>query len=166
MLLRHISGKEFVFSFHDPQKTFIDRFYRKNLNPVLRSKSDRDWSGFVFNRDHNRDCRFKNGIRLEDENRRSILRSKSRIDFHMKIGIRFHVPSALEVPKPVFNRDPICRWKSRIDFHMKIGIRLRNENRLLFFPERFSIAIVIAIAVSKSEPDYETMLFWNHYSLL
>jgi hypothetical protein len=34
MLLRHISGKEFVFSFHGPQKTFIDRFYRKNRDPV------------------------------------------------------------------------------------------------------------------------------------
>jgi len=78
------------------------------------------------------------------------LRSKSLIDFHMKIGIRFYVPSVLAVPKPVFNRDPICRSKSLIDFPMKIGIRLRNENRSLIFPERFSIAIVIAIAVLKT----------------
>jgi hypothetical protein len=38
---------------------------------------------------------------------------------------------------------------------MKIGIRLRNENRLLIFPERFLIAIVIAIAVLKSGSGYE-----------
>jgi hypothetical protein len=87
------------------------------------------------------------------------LRLKSLIDFHMKIGIRFHVPSVLVVPKPVFDRDPICRRKLQIDFTGKIGIRLRNENRLLIFLERFSIAIVIAITFSKSGPDYEMMLF-------
>jgi hypothetical protein len=52
------------------------------------------------------------------------MRSKSLIDFHMKIGIRFHVPSVLAVPEPVFNRRSILRSKSQIDFHMKIGIRL------------------------------------------
>jgi hypothetical protein len=31
---------------------------------------------------------------------------------------------------------------------LKIGIRLRNENRLLIYPDWFSISIVIAIAVS------------------
>ena len=50
------------------------------------------------------------------------MRSKSLIDFHMKIGIRFYVPSVLVVPKPVFNRRSILRSKSLIDFHMKIGI--------------------------------------------
>jgi hypothetical protein len=50
------------------------------------------------------------------------------------------------------------RSKSLIDFHMKIGIRLRNENRSLIFPERFLIAIMIAIAVSKLGSDYEMML--------
>jgi len=87
------------------------------------------------------------------------LRSKSLIDFHLKIGIRFHAPSVLVVPEPDFNRDPICSSKSLIDFHMKIGIRSRDENRSAIFPERFSIAIVIAIAVSKPEPDCEMMHF-------
>jgi hypothetical protein len=77
----------------------------------------------------------------------------------MKIGIRFHVPSVLAVPKPVFNHRSILRSKSLIDFTGKIGIRLRNENRLLIFPERFSFAIVIAIAVLKSGSDREMMLF-------
>jgi len=77
----------------------------------------------------------------------------------MKIGIRFHVPFVLVGPEPVFNRDPICRSKSQIDFIAKIGIRLRNENRSLIFPERFSIAIVIAIAVSKPGPGCEMMFF-------
>ncbi len=78
------------------------------------------------------------------------MKSKSLIDFHTKIGIRFHVPSVLAVPEPVFNRNPICRSKSLIDFHMKIGIRFADQNRFLIFPERFSIAIGIAIAVSTS----------------
>jgi hypothetical protein len=63
-------------------------------------------------------------------------------------------------PKPVFDRDPICRLKSQVDFPVKIGIRLRNENRLLIFPERFSIAIVIAIAFSKSGPDRKPREFF------
>jgi hypothetical protein len=33
---------------------------------------------------------------------------------------------------------------------MKIGIRFADQNRFLIFPERFSIAIGIAIAVSTS----------------
>jgi hypothetical protein len=41
---------------------------------------DPDW---FFDRDHGCDCSFK-------------------------IGIRFHVPSAIAVPEPVFNRDVIC----------------------------------------------------------
>jgi hypothetical protein len=127
-----------------------------------RMAIDPDW--FLI-RDHDRDCIFKIGIRLRNENRGSILRSISLIDFPTKIGIRFHVPSALAVPEPVFNRRSILRSKSMIDFPMKIGIRLRNENRLRIFPERFSIAIVIAIAVLKSAHVCEMMLCRNHLKL-
>jgi hypothetical protein len=77
----------------------------------------------------------------------------------MKTAIRFHVPPVLAGPEPVSSRDPVCRSKSQIDFTGKIGIRLRNENRSLIFPERFSIAIVIAIAVSKPGPGCEMMFF-------
>jgi hypothetical protein len=104
--------------------------------------------------------------RARNENRRPILRSKSLIDFHIKIGIRFHVPSAHAVPEPGFNRDPICRSKSLIYFSMKIGIRLCNENRSAIFPEWFTIAIVIAIAFSKPEPACEMMHFKNHYQII
>jgi hypothetical protein len=47
----------------------------------------------------------------------------------------------------------------RIDFTGKIRFRLRDENRLLIFPEQFSIAIVIAIAVLKSEPVWKIHSF-------
>jgi hypothetical protein len=67
----------------------------------------------------------------------------------METGIRFHVLSAPAVPEPVFNRDPIKK-KSQIDFAGKTGIRLRNENRLLIFPERFSIAIAIAFSKTRT----------------
>jgi hypothetical protein len=40
-------------------------------------------------RDHDRDSPFKTGIRFHNENRGSILRSKSRIDFRTKIDQRF-----------------------------------------------------------------------------
>ena len=81
------------------------------------------------------------------------MRSKTLIDFHMKIGIRFHVPSVLAVPEPVFNRRSILRLKSLIDFHMKIGIRFCDQNRIAIDPDWFLIAIVIAIAGSKSGSD-------------
>jgi hypothetical protein len=51
------------------EKTSIDRVFRKNRDPVLRSKSDRDRAGFAFDRDHDRDCSFKIAIRLRNENR-------------------------------------------------------------------------------------------------
>jgi hypothetical protein len=142
------------------------RLHFQNRDPVAKWKSITDFSGTVFDRDRDRDCSFKTGIRLRNENRRSILRSKSLIDFPMKIRIRFHVPSVFAGPEPVFNRDPICRSKSQIDFTGKIGIRLWNENRSLIFPERFSIAIAIAIAVSKPGPGCEMIFFWNHSSSL
>jgi hypothetical protein len=41
--------------------------------------------------------------------------------------------------------------RTRIDFDMKIAIRFENENRSLIFPERFSIAIMMAIVIRKSD---------------
>jgi hypothetical protein len=43
----------------------------------------------LFDRDHDRDQVLKIGIRFENENRDPILRSKSLIDFRIKIGSRF-----------------------------------------------------------------------------
>lgn len=57
-----------------------------------------------FDRDHDSDYDFNIGIRFENENRGSILRSKSRIDFHMKIAIRLkklHLISFLTNEKTV-----------------------------------------------------------------
>ena len=60
-------------------------------------------------------------------------------------------------------------FQSLIDFKIKIGIRFdpeiadrfRSENRSAIFPERFSIAIVIAIAISKSWIDLKTDWQYN-----
>ncbi len=62
------------------------------------------------------------------------MKLKSLIDFHTKTGIQFHVPSAHAILKTVFTRYPI-------------------------FPERFSIAIVIAIPISETGSVYEMMFF-------
>jgi hypothetical protein len=75
---------------------------------------------------------------------------QSRSNLQMKIADRFYRE----------NRDPVakcgnCPGSSR----KRVSEYPLNENRLLIFPERSSIAIVIAIAFSKSGPDCETMLF-------
>ena len=76
-----------------------DRFSFENRIPI-----DPDQ---VFDRDRDRECNFKIGIRFENENRGSIMRSKSLIDFHMKIGSRFIVPSVQQALKSFFNRGSI-----------------------------------------------------------
>jgi len=87
--------------------------------PILGSKSVRDLSGLVFDRDRDRDCSSKSGIRLWNENRRSILRSKSLIEFHKKTGIRIYAPSVIAV-------------KNRFS----IAARFAEENRGLIFTKR------------------------------
>jgi hypothetical protein len=52
-----------------PIISVADRFCRENRDPVCRSKSVPDFSGTVFNRDGDRDCGFKIGIRLQNKNR-------------------------------------------------------------------------------------------------
>ena len=49
----------------------------------------------------------------------------------------------------------LCRW---IDFSGKTGILFPDQNRSPVFPERFLIAIMIAIAVSKSLIDFRTKI--------
>jgi hypothetical protein len=53
-----------------------------------------------------------------------------------------------------FDRDPIFTIKSRIDFTGKTGIRSEHENRSAIFPERFLIAIVIAMKFLKPVSDF------------
>jgi hypothetical protein len=58
-------------------------------------------------------------------------------------------------PARIFNCDPVSTKKTQIDFVGKTGIRFSHENRSAIFPERFLIAIVIAIAISKSGSDFQ-----------
>jgi hypothetical protein len=77
----------------------MELFFRKNRDPVFRSKSITGFSGAVFDRDHDRDCSFKIADRFSYENRDPILRSvstcgpetvfQSLIDFKMKNANRF-----------------------------------------------------------------------------
>jgi hypothetical protein len=72
-----------------------DRLLEKNRGSISVRKPDPGFSGTVFDRDRDRDLDLKIGIRFQNENRGSILRLKSGIDFRTKIGIRFCVPSVL-----------------------------------------------------------------------
>jgi hypothetical protein len=106
------------------------------------------------------DCHVKIDQRFSSRNRDPISRSvctwgpktgfQSRSNLQMKIADRFYRE----------NRDPVakcgnCPGSSR----KRVSEYPLNENRLLIFSERSSIAMVIAIAFSKSGPDCETMLF-------
>jgi hypothetical protein len=44
-----------------------NRFSHENRDPIFRSKSITDFSGTVFDRDHDRDCLFKIGNRLRND---------------------------------------------------------------------------------------------------
>jgi len=63
------------------QETFLDRFCRKGRDPVLRLKTDRDLSGFVFDWDHDRDRRFKIVTRLRNA---ALLKSLSLVIIHQE----------------------------------------------------------------------------------
>jgi hypothetical protein len=51
--------------------------------------------------------------------------------------------------------DPAPVFQPRSGFHIKIADRFPDQNRIAIFPERFSIAIVIAITISKSLIDFK-----------
>jgi hypothetical protein len=54
---------------------------------------------------------------------------------------------------------PETVFQSLIDLKIKNADHFPDQNRSAIFPERFSIAIVIAIAISKSGPDGEMKFF-------
>ncbi len=100
--------------------------------------------------------------RLPNENRSSIVRSKSLIDFCTEIGARFFVPSVVGALKRVFFRSSFGKWTSRIDLKSKFAHRFPDQNRIAIFPERFFFAILIAIAVCKSGSGCkDVLLFWK-----
>jgi len=96
------------------------------------------------------DFKMKIADRLWDQNRWSIFVRESRSNFAFCLYLWSW--------NCFFNRWSIWKRKTLIDFDLKIADRFPDQNRSPIFPERFSIAIMIAIAVLKSGSGCEMML--------
>ena len=101
--------------------------------------------------------------RLHLQNRDPVAKWKSLIDFEIRIADRFLHENRDPISCSVCTCGPKTGFQSGFDLQIKIADRFYRENRLLIFPDRFSIAIVIAIAFSKPGSGCEMVFFWNHY---
>jgi len=107
---------------------------------ILRSTPDREDPDWFLDRDRDHDCIIKIADRLQYENRSSIVRSKSLIDFCTEIGARFFVPSVPGTLKRVFYRSSFGKCTSLIDLKIKFAHRFPDQNRIAIFPEHFFLS--------------------------
>jgi hypothetical protein len=85
------------------------------------------------------------------------------IDYEIKIADRFSYENRDPILRSVCTCGPEPVFQSLIDLKMQNADRFPDQNRSPIFPERFSIAIVIAIVALKSGSDCEMVFLGNKH---
>jgi hypothetical protein len=132
----------------------MDRFYRKNRDPNANEKSMTDFSGTVFDRGRDRDCRFEIGIRLRNDVLLKLFLTRAG---HLRMiqdrqpragrkGIDHFLPCFLQsnfFPLGISEREPTPRHNTPV--HPVFGFPIQTAlNRPVFLPPESSIRPVQA----------------------